>query len=360
MNTDRILAQRKIIVASGSGGVGKTSISAALALRAARSGRRAVVVTIDPAKRLANALGLKSLGSAPCDLTDLARKSCSLAGAGECKGEFWALMPDTHHSLEELVDTLATSRTLALRVKDNPIFRLLSQEFSGANEYMAIQRLAALENDARFDCIILDTPPNRNVLAFLAAPRILSQFFDEKIVRFVLSPALGPANRLVTAGMKKVLGALEKLTGSGFMTQLFDFGAALLETRTGFTRKMDEMLELLASEKLGFLLVMTPQPEKVDELRFLVDHLRRNRFHFDGVVLNRTLGYLGEIRPSDSPGLEILRCEQEHEREVENQIHGIQRSLRDEEREALFAKLPELARDVHGMEDLWRLALALD
>ncbi len=342
LSIDSILSRRKILVTCGTGGVGKTTLSSAVAMRAAHQGRRTVVVTMDPAKRLVTSLGLEHLGNEPHDLTG------RIPGA---KGTLHALMPDTRKTFEDFVDELAPDRALADRIKRNPIFQIFAREFSGTNEYMALEKLYALNESGKYDCIVLDTPPSRNTLDFLDAPQLLAQFFEERLIRWLVLPA----NKLVAGGMKKALGILEKLTGAGFMTSLLDFASALFEVRVRFTANLKKVTRLLESEEVGFLMVTTPQPDTVGEATQFIRSIQDHRFHFDGVALNRTLSYLpsgpgGGVNPNISAGLEIIAALQKRERLVLEQLRG--NSI------PICATLPELARDIHSVEDLFHVAMA--
>jgi anion-transporting ArsA/GET3 family ATPase len=352
---DAALSRRKVIITCGTGGVGKTTLSAAIAIRATLLGKRTVVITIDPAKRLATSLGLKTLQDQPTDLTPQIRKAFQAAQAQglvrpmEFTGSLHAIVPDTRKTFETFVRELAPDKMAAERIMQNPIFQIFAKEFSGTNEYMALERLLSLSKKPEFDCIVLDTPPSRNTLTFLDAPRILTQFFEEKIIRWLVIPT----NKIVAVGMKKALGVLEKLTGAGFMTNLFDFASALFEVQVKFAGSVKKITALLESPQVGFLIVNTPTPEATPEASHFIDTLKSRGFQFEGVALNRTLGYLKNTgsEKDSGPAFEILHALQAREDQVlrtfkENQI-------------PICAKLPELARDIHSVEDLFHVALSL-
>jgi anion-transporting ArsA/GET3 family ATPase len=236
----------------------------------------------------------------------------------------------------------------------NPIFQILAKEFSGANEYMALERLFTLHEANQFDCIILDTPPSRNTLAFLNAPKLLAQFFEEKLIRWLIVPA----NKIVAAGMKKAVGLLEKLTGGGFMKNLMDFATDLFEVQANFTANLAHIMKLLESEKVGLVMVAAPSPDTVPESLHFVSTVREHGFHFDGIALNRTLGYLKAQSSTPEqglkPALEVLSALQERERRVLEKLSETRHPAIP-----ICAKVPELARDVHSVEDLFHVALAL-
>ncbi len=339
---------RKIWITCGTGGVGKTTTSAALGIHLALQGKRTLVVTMDPAKRLATSLGIAGIGNEPKDLTN------DLGNALGTKptGEFWALMPDTRRTMEEFVRELAPDERIAQRVLGNPIFQIFAREFSGTNEYMALERLYVLNKDPRFDCIVLDTPPSRNTVHFLEAPKLLARFFEEKLIRWLVMPA----NRFFGAGMKKALGILERLTGAGFMTALVEFAADLFQVQARFVANLGRISALLESEDVGFLVVSSPQPQNISELAHFTHTLKDRRLHADGLILNRALGQLGPAKPESSPAelkpaLEILKALQEQERRATGELSrlGI----------PLLAQVPELARDVHSLSDLGQIARIL-
>jgi anion-transporting ArsA/GET3 family ATPase len=361
---DAILNRRKIIITCGTGGVGKTTLSAALGIRAALLGKRAVVVTIDPAKRLSTSLGLQGLGDHPTDLTPQIQaaleqaKALGLDTPKKLTGTLAAIVPDTRKTFETFVQELAPSPEAAQRVMRNPIFQIFAKEFSGTNEYMALERLHALDTQGEYDCIILDTPPTRNTLAFLEAPKVLAQFFEEKLIRWLVLPA----NQILATGMKKALGILEKLTGASFMTHLFDFASGLFSVQIRFTANLKKINQLMESPQVGFLMVTTLSPTHEKEVDHFIQVLKNHHLHFEGVLFNRTLAYLKDEKSPTEVG--AISAQSDSWREAYALIHALQ----ERERRVISnfmhkpipvcAKLPELARDVHSVEDLFHVALA--
>ena len=363
---DQTLQTKRVIITCGTGGVGKTTLSAALGIRAALQGKRTVVVTIDPAKRLATSLGITGLGDQPTDLTPQIRAALEKAKLSQhlpddlpnqMTGTLAAIVPDTRKTFETFVRELAPSEAAAEKVMRNPIFQIFAKEFSGTNEYMALERLHTLHIQNQYDCIILDTPPTRNTLAFLEAPRLLAQFFDEKLIRWLVLPA----NKIVATGMKKAFSVLEGLTGASFMTHLFDFASGLFSVQMNFTANLKRITELMESPQVGFLMVTAPTPTHEEEVDHFIQTLKAHGLHFEGLIFNRTLAYLkDEAKSSDSPPLtpawqeayELIHALQERERRVI--ANFMQKPI------PVCAKLPELARDVHSVEDLFHVALAFD
>lgn len=355
---DKIIARRQVLVTCGTGGVGKTTLSAAIALRAALNGKKTVVITIDPAKRLITSLGLHEeetqLGDQPTDLTKKIEEAIQKTSYGiDLKGSLEAIVPDTRHTFERFIRELAPSEAVAQRVTNNPIFQIFAKEFSGTNEYMALERLYSLIRQNKYDLIVLDTPPSRNTLAFLNAPKLLVQFFEERMIKWLILPA----NKLISAGMRKGLSILENLTGAGFMTHLFEFASALFEIRARFTANLNSIMKTLESDDVGFIMVTVPAPDLVPETLHFIETLQRLHFHFDGVAINRSLAHLQDDLSSHSQGqteaykraLEIL----EGLRQKEQTALG-------EQKIPLLGRLPELARDVHSVEDLLHLAMAFN
>ncbi len=339
------LAKRRVLITCGTGGVGKTTVSASLAVRAALEGKRVLVITIDPAKRLATSLGLETLDHAPTDLTDSLAKTIGKP----VPGRLHALMPKSRESFERLIRSLSTNEEAIQRIFRNPILKTFSEDFSGTNEYLALEELAHFYGRSDFDLVILDTPPSRNTLSFLEAPQLLARFFEEKMIRFLVMPA----NKVLAFGARRVFGILESLTGSGFMNQLFDFGEALFEVQENFLKKLQSIHKLLQSDDVGFLLVAAPTPESAPEIAHFLAQIRERGFHFDGVLLNRSLGHLKT--DGSGPAIELVRALQLREKDA----YATLRKTTDGTN-LFYVQLPELSRDVHGLEDLYHVSTLFD
>lgn len=344
--------KREVIITCGTGGVGKTTLSAAMGIRAALEGRRVCVITIDPAKRLATSLGMKELGSDPQDLTERLRGSALEQGITLPEtARFHALMPDTRSTFEEFFKRLTSSSVVLDQLIKNPLFQIFAREFSGTNEYMALQQLLKLYDSGEFDCIVLDTPPSRNTLDFLDAPKLLNQLFDANIIQWLIRPA----NKIAEATVKKALGLLEKLTGATFMHHMLEFARGLFEIRTGFSKQLNRVIELLSSEKTGVVLVTGAHADFAEELAHFRRHLIDHGLKLDALFVNRTLGAYPEL---SSQALSEAKLNPELSRALE-----LIQSLRARENQALSrlkqatgelptTLMPELARDIHSIEDL--------
>ena len=267
-----------IIVCCGSGGVGKTTTSAALALRAAERGRRVVVLTIDPARRLAQSMGIEALDNTPRPVT-------GVGGAGSLD----AMMLDMKRTFDEVVEAQATPEK-AKQILENPFYIALSSSFAGTQEYMAMEKLGQLQRDASvadsYDLIVVDTPPSRSALDFLDAPERLSSFLDGRFVRMLLAPARGPA-RIMTAGFGMVTGALSKILGGQFLTDLQTFVAALDTVFGGFRARAQQTYALLQAPGTAFLVVAAPEADALREAAYFVERLSEDRMPLAGLVVNR-------------------------------------------------------------------------
>jgi anion-transporting ArsA/GET3 family ATPase len=282
LDVDRLLDDRgtHIIVCCGSGGVGKTTTSAALALRAAERGRKVVVLTIDPAKRLAQSMGIQQLDNTPRPVTGLA------AGAS---GSLDAMMLDMKRTFDEVVESQASPEK-ARQILSNPFYIALSSSFAGTQEYMAMEKLGQLYRDAQasgaYDLIVVDTPPSRSALDFLDAPERLSSFLDGRFIKMMLLPARGPA-RLMSAGFSMVTGALSKILGGQFLKDLQTFVAALDTVFGGFRTRAQQTYALLKARQTAFLVVAAPEPDAMREAAYFVERLAGDRMPLRGLVVNR-------------------------------------------------------------------------
>jgi anion-transporting ArsA/GET3 family ATPase len=263
------LQDKRVVICAGSGGVGKTTTSAALAMGLAAEGKRVAVVTIDPARRLANALGLDDLGNEP-HLVDPAR----LAGHGiEVRGELWAMMLDAKRTFDELITRLAPDERSRDDVLSNRIYQQLSGAVAGSQEFTAVAKLYELDRSGRFDVLVLDTPPSRNALDFLDAPERLTGFFEGRALRVFLAPT-GLAARVVGRGTSVVFSVLKRLTGVDLLDDLAVFFRALGGLIEGFKERAAGVKALLEDERTTFIVITSPEREPVEEAIFFTGKLR--------------------------------------------------------------------------------------
>jgi anion-transporting ArsA/GET3 family ATPase len=276
------LEDKRVVICAGSGGVGKTTTSAALAMGLAAEGKRVAVVTIDPARRLANALGLDDLGNEP-RLVDPAR----LAGHGiEVRGELWAMMLDPKRTFDELIARLAPDERARDEVLSNRIYQQLSGAVAGSQEFTAVAKLYELDRSGLYDVLVLDTPPSRNALDFLDAPERLTGFFEGRALRVFLAPT-GLAARVVGRGTSVVFSVLRRLTGVDLLEDLSVFFGALGGLIEGFKERAAGVKALLRDEGTTFVVITSPEREPVEEAIFFAGKLRDAGMRFGGLVVNR-------------------------------------------------------------------------
>lgn len=298
LNVDALLTDRRkrIILCCGSGGVGKTTVGAALALRAAEMGRKAVVLTIDPARRLAQSLGLTELDNTPRAVPGVDTT------AGGCLD---AMMLDMKRTFDEVIVAHASPQKAAA-VLANPFYEALSTSFSGTQEYMAMEKLGQLDEQARetgrWDLIVVDTPPSRSALDFLAAPEHLSNLLDGKILRFLLAPARGPF-KFMSAGVSLMTSAMSKVLGGQLLGDVQTFVTAFETLFGGFRMRADRTLATLASPHTTFLVVTTAEPDPIGEARFFVNTLGELKLPLSGIIVNRVHSSAVELSAERSQAL---------------------------------------------------------
>jgi anion-transporting ArsA/GET3 family ATPase len=271
---DQLAAERSIIVCCGSGGVGKTTTAAAVALQAARLGRRACVVTIDPARRLANSLGLDALTNSPTEI------------AGSWPGELHALMLDPKGTFDDLVHRYADSTEQAEGIMSNRIYRNLTGALSGTQEYMAMEKLYELSEEGGFDLIVVDTPPTRNALDFLDAPRRLTRFLENKVFRALMLPTRAGL-RVMGMAAQGLLKAISKVAGADIVRDAVTFFQAFEGMEEGFRTRAARVRELLAEQTTAFILVASPRPDSVDEAVHFSSKLTDAGMSATALIVNR-------------------------------------------------------------------------
>jgi anion-transporting ArsA/GET3 family ATPase len=277
-----ILENRRICICAGSGGVGKTTTSAALAAGLAARGQKVAVLTIDPAKRLADSLGLKELENEPRQVDP---KLFERAGT-EIGGELWAMMLDAKATFDELVRKHAPDAETRDRILENRIYRQLSNALAGSQEYMAMEKLFEIHQSGEFDFLVLDTPPSRNALDFLDAPKRLTQFIEGRGMQMFMKPT-GIATKVVGRGSSMVFGVLKKITGLDLLTDLSEFFQAMSGMVDGFRERAKRVNELLADPASTFLIVCGPQGEPIEEAVYFHRKLVEAKLPVGGVIVNK-------------------------------------------------------------------------
>jgi anion-transporting ArsA/GET3 family ATPase len=347
-----LVEQRSIVICTGTGGVGKTTTAAVLAMEAARRGRRAVVVTIDPAKRLADTLGLGSLTNDPSPI------------AGDWPGELWALMLDTKTTFDQLIGTYARDEAQARRILANGFYRNISGALSGTQEYMAAEKLHELHEGGRFDLVVVDTPPTRHALDFLDAPSRLTRFLDHKLYRALMAPTKAYL-KAVNVAASAVAKAIGRVVGGEALQDGLDFFAAFEGMEQGFRDRANRVHALLTDPSTAYVLVASPRADTVAEARYFADRLEESAVPVAALVVNRVhprfgkgLGPAARKRAAAAVGTPLEGLAR-NLAELRTMADGEERHLVDlaeRVKPAPVARVPFLAHDVHDLDTLAELA----
>ena len=356
----------KVIVTCGSGGVGKTTTAAATALLAAEAGRRTVVLTIDPARRLAQAMGLTELDNTPRAVEGV-------------KGDLHAMMLDMKRTFDDVV-LEHSSAERAEQIFANPFYQSLSSSFAGTQEYMAMEKLGQLVASGEWDLIVVDTPPSRSALDFLDAPNRLGRFLDGRMIRVITAPARAGGRtglRVMTAGIGIFARVFSKVLGGDLIRDLSSFVAALESMFGGFRERAEQTYQLLKQPGTAFVVVAAPEPDALREASFFVDRLTAERMPLAGLVVNR-------MRRSAAPKLAAARAEagadvlaakpadpastlaaaalRVHAETASAAVHDARMSRRfsSAHPEVAVVEVPALPADVHDLDGLRRISELLD
>jgi anion-transporting ArsA/GET3 family ATPase len=283
----------RIIVCCGSGGVGKTTTAAAVGVRAAERGRDVVVLTVDPARRLAQSLGLSELDNTPRRIAGVggrvAGKDGGDGGDGQGGGELHAMMLDMKRTFDEIVEAHAEPER-ASQILANPFYQSLSSSLSGTQEYMAMEKLGQLHRSGSWDLIVVDTPPSRSALDFLDAPERMGRFLDGRFIRVLMAPARASGRlgmKVVTVGFGVFTGVLTKVLGGQVLRDVQTFVLALDTMFGGFRERADQTYQLLQTPGTAFLVVAAPEPDALREASYFVDRLAEERMPLAGLIVNR-------------------------------------------------------------------------
>ncbi len=295
LHIDELIDDREIsiVVCTGAGGVGKTTTAAALALRAAERGRHVCVLTIDPARRLAQAMGLTELDNNPREVPGI-----------DGGGSLHAMMLDMKRTFDEVVEAHADP-TRAQQILSNPFYEALSSSFAGTQEYMAMEKLGQLHaaSEAPWDLIIVDTPPSRSALDFLDAPARLGSFLDGRFIRILTAPARGAGRglgRIAVAGFGIFTGVLSKILGAQVLADVGTFVAAIDTTFGGFRERADATFSLLQEPSTRFLVVATPESDALREASYFVERLQQENMPLGGLIVNRVLDVERDLLSADT------------------------------------------------------------
>jgi anion-transporting ArsA/GET3 family ATPase len=386
---EALVRERRIIVCVGAGGVGKTTVAAALALGAAQSGRRSLVLTIDPARRLADALGVGALGNEP---RAIPRAVLTRLGVPP-QGSLSALMLDMKRTFDDLVTRFAESPEARDRILQNRIYQHVSDALAGSAEYSAMEKVFELAESGEFDRLIVDTPPSQHALDFLEAPQRLLEFLDSAIVQLLLHPAFAAGRfgfRVFQRGARRVLQLIERVSGVAFLEDVSEFLMAFEAMSEGFRQRAHRVNALLTGPETGFVLAAGPAAESVAHAEAFLSRLRSSGVPLAGVVLNRARVWPGggdppaaipavgreadavrdleaalaaSIGPRGDAGAaaraaitaaseyaSLVRRDEEATRALRERVLG---------RGCFWRRVPELPRDIHDLDGLARVAEAL-
>ncbi len=350
------LGAAEVVVCCGSGGVGKTTTAAVLGLQLARDGRRVVVVTIDPAKRLADALGLAGgLTNDPSRL-DV-----------DAPGELWAMMLDTAATFDGLVRANAPSPEQAERILANRFYRNIAGALSGTQEYMAAERLHALHDDPHFDVVIVDTPPTRNALDFLEAPGTLARFLDHPLFKLLMMPTRRGL-KVLNVAAQPVLRTIGKVVGGDVLADAIAFFQAFDGMETGFRDRADAVMALLRSDATRYVLVAAPKRDTIDEARYFAARLREATLGVSALVVNRSTPSFGIPdqavgRDTADPVLSALWANHDELAAIAAAEHDQLAPLVADVAPAPVCWVPMLPGDVHdvaGLHEIRRLLFGPD
>ena len=361
-----IIAQKKLLICVGSGGVGKTSMAAAIGVDAARRGRRVLVLTIDPARRLANSLGLERFGNQETRI--------NLAELGQTTGELWAMMLDPQRTFDELIKRVAKDPDRQKAILENHVYQNITDTIVGNQEYMATEKLYDVVSSGRYDLVVLDTPPVKNALDFLESPGRMARFVDKRIMKWFLTPydegrVFG---RLLMGTSAVLFRLLSYIFGREFLSDLSEFFLHFRDLYEGFQVRHSAVLEMFHSEQTAFLVVTAPNRPAIDVALFFLKELRSRKMPSLGVVVNQRhqtldrslspeeiLGEparaLSEGLPSHTAGTVLARLGAAHRRMLELSRH--EGALIEELTPEISAKqhvwqVPRLAGEVHDLRAL--------
>jgi len=331
----RLVDTSHVAICCGTGGVGKTTTAAALAIEGARRGRNTVVVTIDPAKRLANALGLDELSNAPHAIP---RARWDRDGRARPGGHLHALMLDTKTTFDQLVVKYALSDEQSAQILENRFYRNIAGALSGTQEYMAMEKLYELHDAGTFDLIVVDTPPTRHALDFLDAPNRLTRLLDHRVFRFFIVPTRATL-RVGSRAAQAFLRPIARVVGSEAVDDVIAFFRAFEGMEEGFRERAAAVNALLASSETKFVLVTSPRRDAVEEAEFFAGRLAEGAYAVDALVVNRVHDHYCSISP------DVLR-------ERAAQLASVDRAVVDSPETAARARLADRYADLAELEEI--------
>jgi anion-transporting ArsA/GET3 family ATPase len=367
LDLDKLLTTKKVLICCGSGGVGKTTLSAALGVRAAEIGLKVLVLTIDPARRLANSLGLS-------ELNELENR----IAPDDFKGELYASMLDVKKTFDDFITKLASSPEMANRVLENHVYQQISTALNGSQEYTALEKLLQVVTSKKYDLVVLDTPPTKHAIDFLNAPVKIHSLFQDSIIKWFLMPfttldkiSLGLMNR----GTKAALKMFEKMVGSEFLTTLTEFFSSMRDWQKILRDRTAEVHRLLTSSDTGFILVTGFSSVRIEEAKFFERSLLSGGYVLSAIIVNRAFPEWDEKsyeaasglnpnhdfeNPNGSQSLQkISKYYEEMRSFFRSQENAFKTFAIEPRKDVLLIRLPDFDQDVHDVNSLKNVAARL-
>ncbi len=372
LNIPELVARQQILLCCGSGGVGKTTTSAALALLGASQGRSVLVLTIDPAKRLAQAMGLDSLSNEPQPI-DISALS-GVANGGSLHG----MMLDTKRTFDNLVERYAPNEDVRQAIIDNHYYQHISSSLAGSREFMAMERVYEIAVDHDYDLIVVDTPPSQHALDFIDAPQRMFDLFEGRFLRILLKPAQALGKRsfdMFRRSSERSLRFMERLTGYEFLADLADFFLAFSDMFEGFKERSERVRELLGQPNSSFLLICAPEPASLNEAERFFQRLSGENLPIAGMIVNRVHVAKAPDSPSQATTDAIVRLAAQIDGDAGNGSLGERLMLTNREQHDLahadaasiestevarngiaIQRVPLFEHDLHSLEDIQAFA----
>ncbi len=366
LDLSALVHEKRILICCGSGGVGKTTTAAALALQCAASGLKTLVLTIDPAKRLANSLGIEKI-----DFQERQIPKADLKQAGvDAKAPLYAMMLDTKHTFDALIKKYSNDPKKAAAVLDNKLYNHLSNMIGGSQEYMAMEKLYEIAAERDYDMIVLDTPPSRHALDFLEAPARMSSMIGDSVMKWFLKPSLFVSRtslKILERPMQRIFKAFDTVAGFEFLQDLSELLLSVSELLGGFHERADKVKAILRDAKTSFLLVSSLQHIPLQEAEFFYRRIRENELPFAGIIFNR---FQELPKGADAPTPALKKKAKEEYEEVKELFESL--NAHDElEQKRFFRKIndagdpiaskrvPQFDHDIHDLAGLKELGEVL-
>lgn len=357
----KLINEKKVLICCGSGGVGKTTTSAALALYAATQGLKTIVLTIDPAKRLANSLGIKKLDYRE---KEIPREEMKKAGL-KPRAPLFAMMLDTKRTFDEIIVKYAPDREKADAILKNKLYQHLSNMIAGSQEYMAMEKLYEIVQERDYDLIVLDTPPSRHALEFLDAPKKMSEMIGNSIMNWFLKPSLFVSRaglRFLDRSMRRVLQSFDRVAGFEFLQDLSDMLISTSGMLEGFQERAQKVGRLLHDERTSLILISSPQPIPLREAAFFYQKINEYSLPFSGFLFNRVqllspAGLPNSTGLSDSTKTEYQEMVRLFHNLHERDQHELKKFKEEMKlsKEVFVKTVPQLDHDVHDLAGLKEL-----